>query len=80
MTEIDLETESAPRFQLQSPTKLAAAGMGGNAEGLQLVAKQREMKVNAGVLKTFDEIIVNAVDRQVGDEMHANRGAQRCRP
>jgi hypothetical protein len=51
--------------QLHTPTKLAAAGIGGNADGTQLVARQREMKVNAGVLKTFDEIIVNAVDRQV---------------
>jgi DNA topoisomerase-2 len=33
--------------------------------GMKLVARQREMKYNAGVLKTFDEIIVNAVDRQV---------------
>ena len=41
--------------------------MGGNTDGTQLVARQREMKVNAGVLKTFDEIIVNAVDRQVTD-------------
>jgi hypothetical protein len=31
----------------------------------RLVARQRELKYNAGVLKTFDEIIVNAVDRQV---------------
>ena len=33
--------------------------------GMKLVTRQREMKYNAGVLKTFDEIIVNAVDRQV---------------
>ena len=31
----------------------------------RLVARQREMQYNAGVLKTFDEIIVNSVDRQV---------------
>ena len=29
------------------------------------MARQREMQYNAGVLKTFDEIIVNSVDRQV---------------
>ena len=34
-------------------------------DGKRLVARQREMKYNAGVLKTFDEIIVNSVDRQV---------------
>jgi DNA gyrase/topoisomerase IV subunit B len=60
------EDHAAP--VLATPSKMAkmlAAGVNGQPTGGRLVARQREMKYNAGVLKTFDEIIVNAVDRQV---------------
>eukprot|EP00960_Hanusia_phi_P074027 768137-Hanusia_phi.AAC.13 len=45
----------------------------GRMGGRTLIARQREMKYNAGVLKTFDEIIVNAVDRQVCDKKYHPR-------
>ena len=47
-----------------TPTTPRAVGVGAGEGGRRLVARAREMQYNAGVLKTFDEIIVNAVDRQ----------------
>lgn len=46
-------------------TPTTPLGVGVGVGGRRLVARGREMQYNAGVLKTFDEIIVNAVDRQV---------------
>ena len=48
-----------------TPTSPLGVGVGVGENGRRLVARAREMQYNAGVLKTFDEIIVNAVDRQV---------------
>ena len=52
---------ASPGRGLRTPRKAEVAMI----DGKRLVARQREMKYNAGVLKTFDEIIVNSVDRQV---------------
>ena len=70
----DLISPISPKLSnhsLQSPTPNRSPRKipidPGKIGGRTLIARQREMKYNAGVLKTFDEIIVNAVDRQVCD-------------
>jgi hypothetical protein len=51
---------------LATPNRMSAmVKVNGEPAAGRLIARQREVKYNAGVLKTFDEIIVNAVDRQV---------------
>ena len=64
--ELELGNSADNRTLLTNQSTVGTAIAGTTeANGVELVARQREMKYNAGVLKTFDEIIVNAVDRQV---------------